>query len=727
MDRRAIKAGRRARALGTSCALVAGVGGAVWAAAGCSGGDSFIGAGSVAIESPASGGDDASCTYCAPVDLADSGLITAPPLPGGARPTFGPTTVASKPPPAISGGTLLVTHDGTRAVAADPDRDVVYVVDLAKMAVTATIALKAGDEPGRLVEDGDGRVHVALRAGGALVTIDPARGAILERRSACPAPRGVAYDAAADAVWVACATGEIVSLPAGGGAATQSLVVERDLRDLVVSGGALTVSQFRSAQLLGLDATGNVARRANLPSPSGSFSPHVAWRTVAGPSGTFVSVHQAETIQSLTTHAVGGYGGGCGNATLGGGAVIFGASEAGASEAEAGDTGGTFAECALGTNAADAGTSSDADPGSDAGVRSSSPGPVPVQNAPPPPPPPPGFPGGSPCGPESGAVMSVLTVLAADGHALVNQSFPGVLPVDVAVSSDGSTIAAVAPGNAFTAGLSTVFMFTRCGAGVVGGGPQTPGTDGTGLQAIAVAFDAANEIVVQTREPAGLSVIDAATGAVTHSVALSKVTRADTGHDVFHTQAGGMIACGSCHPEGGDDGHVWLLDGAQRRTPSLRGTIAGTAPYHWPGDEADLDVLVNDVYTVRMSGVTLTNPVMGALTTWVQKVPELPAPSWVDPAAASRGQALFERADVGCATCHSGPKFTNNVTVDVGTGGSFQVPPLVGVGWRTPLFHDGCARVIADRFGACATPKHGSIETLSSQDVSDLIAYLETL
>jgi hypothetical protein len=53
-----------------------------------------------------------------------------------------------------------------------------------------------------------------------------------------------------------------------------------------------------------------------------------------------------------------------------------------------------------------------------------------------------------------------------------------------------------------------------------------------------------------------------------------------------------------------------------------------------------------------------------------------------------------------CNTCHSGPKLTNNLTLDLGTGGSFQVPPLVGVGWRTPLLYDGCAATIADRFGS---------------------------
>lgn len=74
-----------------------------------------------------------------------------------------------------------------------------------------------------------------------------------------------------------------------------------------------------------------------------------------------------------------------------------------------------------------------------------------------------------------------------------------------------------------------------------------------------------------------------------------------------------------------------------------------------------------------------------------------------------------------------GEKFTNNQTMNVGTGGSFQVPPLVGVGWRTPLLHDGCAATIADRFGTCSTSAHGNISSLSAQDLQNLEAYLETL
>jgi cytochrome c peroxidase len=228
------------------------------------------------------------------------------------------------------------------------------------------------------------------------------------------------------------------------------------------------------------------------------------------------------------------------------------------------------------------------------------------------------------------------------------------------------------------------------------------------------------------REPAELTIVGASGTVINATISLSTTSRADTGHEIFHVQAGAMIACASCHPEGGDDGHVWNLDGQQRRTPSLRGTIAGTAPYHWPGDKPNLQALVADVYSVRMDGASLQKDQMSALARWVQSVPPPAAPSWVDPNAARRGEALFT-GPPGCSTCHTGTKFTNNRTMDVGTGGSFQVPPLVGVGWRTPLMHDGRAATIADRFGGAATPAHGSTASLTPQNISDLTAYLETL
>ena len=69
------------------------------------------------------------------------------------------------------------------------------------------------------------------------------------------------------------------------------------------------------------------------------------------------------------------------------------------------------------------------------------------------------------------------------------------------------------------------------------------------------------------------------------------------------------------------------------------------------------------------------------------------------------------------------------MTVDVGTGGPFQVPSLRGVAWRAPFMHTGCAATLADRFaGACGGgDKHGVTSTLTASQIGDLTAYLETL
>jgi CxxC motif-containing protein (DUF1111 family) len=65
--------------------------------------------------------------------------------------------------------------------------------------------------------------------------------------------------------------------------------------------------------------------------------------------------------------------------------------------------------------------------------------------------------------------------------------------------------------------------------------------------------------------------------------------------------------------------------------------------------------------------------------------------------------------------------------VDVGTGGKFVTPSLIGVGLRTSLFHDGCAKTVAERFGACGGTAHGSPDLLSADQKADLIAFLRSL
>src|SRR6185295_188037 len=150
--------------------------------------------------------------------------------------------------------------------------------------------------------------------------------------------------------------------------------------------------------------------------------------------------------------------------------------------------------------------------------------------------------------------------------------------------------------------------------------------------------------------------------------------------------------------------------------------------FHWSGDMKDLPMLVDRVFVGRMGGVSQSPARVDALSRWLfaQHPPERIRAA--NDKAALRGKALFESADVGCASCHNGDKLTNNKSVDVGTGGIFQVPSLVGVGYRAPFIHTGCAKTLRDRFDPeCGGDKHGNTKDLKDSQIDDLTAYLETL
>jgi hypothetical protein len=300
-----------------------------------------------------------------------------------------------------------------------------------------------------------------------------------------------------------------------------------------------------------------------------------------------------------------------------------------------------------------------------------------------------------------------------------------VLPVDLALSPDGSTFAVVMPGEWLVPGSPQLVTTPAAVAGEDAGlAPGCGNTSQISGQATAVAYDSSGRILVQTREPAQL-IIDAEEPAAV-VVSLSTASRDDTGHEIFHSDQGGSIACASCHIEGGDDGRVWVFtDNGQRRTPSVLGTVAGTAPYHWDGSQLNLPMLYSGSLA-RMNGGSLATDQETAFSSWLDALP-VPAPSAGDAAAIARGLALFQGPGA-CATCHSGTKFTNNQTLDVGTGQAFQVPPLVGVSARPPFLHDGCAPTLIDAIGACGhASTHGGSASFTSAQLSDLATYLGSL
>jgi len=160
----------------------------------------------------------------------------------------------------------------------------------------------------------------------------------------------------------------------------------------------------------------------------------------------------------------------------------------------------------------------------------------------------------------------------------------------------------------------------------------------------------------------------------------------------------------------------------------LEGGVMERAPFHWDGTLGDMTKLVNEVMVTRMAlPVTPSDAQIATLGSFLEQLPNLPPADGLDGAAVQRGEALFRRADVACASCHSGPQYTNNLLVDVGTGGQFVTPTLLGVGLRPALFHDGCAKTIEQRFGVCGGSAHGKPELLSAVERADLIAFLRSL
>lgn len=320
---------------------------------------------------------------------------------------------------------------------------------------------------------------------------------------------------------------------------------------------------------------------------------------------------------------------------------------------------------------------------------------------------------------------------------------PAVLPVDLA--TNGREYAIVAAGNGHTSELPQVFVHrlrprasappsSSSSSGFGGGGSFGLGASADCAQmakgflpgqAVAAAYDGEDQLLVQSREPAVLYIMTPDRQRVWKEIPLDSESREDTGHAIFHSNSGGFLACASCHAEGGEDGRTWQFIEGPRRTPSMRGTIANTAPFHWDGTMEDMRHLVDHVFSTRMSGPQVDDAQVDTLKTWLFKVPPPPRLE-LDAPAVERGQALFTQR--GCATCHSGAALTNNETHDVGTGGAFQVPSLVGVAWRAPFIHNGCAKTMKDRFdGACGGDKHGDIAGLSSAQIADLSTYLESL
>ena len=235
------------------------------------------------------------------------------------------------------------------------------------------------------------------------------------------------------------------------------------------------------------------------------------------------------------------------------------------------------------------------------------------------------------------------------------------------------------------------------------------------------------------------------------------------------------IACASCHADGGGhDGRTWDFTNrgeGLRNTHDLRGRGgAAHGPVHWSGNFDEIQDFENDI--VRFFGGTglaqdgqPPNPPLGAanagrsadLDDLAAYVSSLTAPARSPfrntdgtlSDTALRGKALFLSPALQCASCHVPPRFTDSVLTanpanfvrhDVGTltpasgqrlGGpldGLDTPSLLGLWDSAPYLHDGSAATLLDVLTTRNTnDRHGATSTLSTNQLSDLMAYLLSL
>jgi hypothetical protein len=314
------------------------------------------------------------------------------------------------------------------------------------------------------------------------------------------------------------------------------------------------------------------------------------------------------------------------------------------------------------------------------------------------------------------AVVSSVSVFGGDG---VESSFevPGSLPVDAAVSGKMLTVAGASSGSVVDVPLTDSTPGTQgCVAPLNTGENERP--------VIAVAYGLAGMKIVQRLNPSTVEFLSP-DGTVLSTLALDEAPVSRDGQLLFHRATPSGLSCASCHPEAGEDGHVWTVSGKARRTQTLSGGLSATAPFHWQGEFRTIERLLQDTMVTRMGDGLPPVYAQQQLMRFLDAVASPRSSDSENAAELKAGEAVFAKA--GCADCHAGPRLGSNESSSVGTGGLFQVPSLQSLGFRAPFMHTGCAQTLAQRFDpACGGAQHGGYD-LTDSDRGLLLKYLDSL
>ncbi|MCB9740381.1 MAG: PKD domain-containing protein [Deltaproteobacteria bacterium] len=236
----------------------------------------------------------------------------------------------------------------------------------------------------------------------------------------------------------------------------------------------------------------------------------------------------------------------------------------------------------------------------------------------------------------------------------------------------------------------------------------------------------------------------------------------------------GYIACAHCHLDAAPDLRTWDFTQrgeGMRNTPDLRGR-GGTAhgPVHWSANFDEIQDFEHDIRNAqggtgllsdadfalcsdtlgtakagRSADLDALAAYLASLTTFPRSAAR-PASGALSPQAQA-GAAIFARADVGCAACHSGAAQTDSslgpggvpLLHDVGTLGpgsgkrlggplpGLDTPTTRGLFGTAPYLHDGSAPTLAAVLARAdvADGKHGALAKLTAVERAALLAYLQ--
>jgi YVTN family beta-propeller protein len=245
-----------------------------------------------------------------------------------------------------------------------------------------------------------------------------------------------------------------------------------------------------------------------------------------------------------------------------------------------------------------------------------------------------------------------------------------------------------------------------------------------------------------------VQVVDLNTRKVTRTISLggpAQPSLARRGETIFYDARRSLdqwYSCHTCHYEGGSSSVAMdtLNDGSPftLKTVLPLYNLHETGPWTWHGWQADLHAAMKKSLTDTMLGSPPTDGDAQALLAYIESMESPPNPfrsaGGKLSSAAERGKRIFESEKAACATCHSGPHFTDGQIHDVGLGSprdryqGYNTPSLCGVYQKVKLLHDGRADSLRDVLTGPHAPENvaGSGQ-LTDEEVTDLLAYLKSL